>query len=450
MADGLLARASDFVKDLCDHSLVAAAARYTLTMTGNITLDATYPNILRLDADGSNRSVIWETLSKSKNVMRFIVNNGAAGDIAVRYPPTPTTVATLVPGSGGWFHCDGSTLVMVGVAIPATADVVTQWTEAASGVPASMHFHEDTDNGVAKVIVTAPAALAADRTVTWPSGGDLDLEVARTKLALITEAVAGTGTQVAWAEPTGGGASTFTCAAPALGGNRTLTWPDHSVTWGTFTATEFIIQDAAAPTKLATFDVSAVTAGQTRTITVPDANVDLTRVNSMFTDWSDLNEHTAIAASASLTNSNAETSLGNHQLAANHLTAGTKIRIRYGGRVTANNGATTLTVRVRLGGLAGVVILTTTAVDTAAGDIFDGELTLVVRAAPGAAVAITGVGSYCNPAAPGTAARLSWVYTPANYATNAAIDIDVTGQWSAADANACQLEVLDVEILAAA
>jgi hypothetical protein len=47
-------------------------------------------------------------------------------------------------------------------------DLVARWVAASAAGPASLDFAEDTDNGSNKGTLTAPAALAADRTWTMP------------------------------------------------------------------------------------------------------------------------------------------------------------------------------------------------------------------------------------------------------------------------------------------
>lgn len=51
----------------------------------------------------------------------------------------------------------------------ALSDFSGKWTAASASGPASLQFHEDTDNGTNKITVTAPASLAADYTQTLPA-----------------------------------------------------------------------------------------------------------------------------------------------------------------------------------------------------------------------------------------------------------------------------------------
>jgi hypothetical protein len=45
---------------------------------------------------------------------------------------------------------------------------LSAWTAASSSGPASLDFHEDTDNGTNRIRITAPSSVASDRTLTLP------------------------------------------------------------------------------------------------------------------------------------------------------------------------------------------------------------------------------------------------------------------------------------------
>lgn len=157
------------------------------------------------------------------------------------------------------------------------------------------------------------------------------------------------------------------------------------------------------------------------------------------------------ASGTSLTNSTTETVLGSYTLPANTLKAGSVLRVRALARVTANNSTTTLTVRLRIGPttLTGTALIATTATDTSVNDVVVLDYTLLALAAPGASVACRGCGYFSEPGAAGGAFKTAVLGTGgvgANLATNGALKLEVTGQWSAADANACQLEILTVSI----
>ena len=153
------------------------------------------------------------------------------------------------------------------------------------------------------------------------------------------------------------------------------------------------------------------------------------------------------AAGTALTNSTDETVLGSYTLPASSIVAGSVLKIRYQGIATATNANDELTVRLRIGGttLTGQACITHPAVDAANNNIFTGEFTLVGRAAAGAAAACVGVGSYSAIAATGGAVLATYLGST-NFATNAALLVEVTGQWSVANNNnSCRLDVLVVE-----
>ena len=49
---------------------------------------------------------------------------------------------------------------------------MTEWTAADAAGPASLDFHEDTDNGTNKITLVAPAALGSDFTLVLPAASD--------------------------------------------------------------------------------------------------------------------------------------------------------------------------------------------------------------------------------------------------------------------------------------
>lgn len=158
---------------------------------------------------------------------------------------------------------------------------------------------------------------------------------------------------------------------------------------------------------------------------------------------------TLTATGTPLTNSVAETVLTAVSVPAGKLSRGSRVRISYKARVTANNGATTLTVRLRMGPttLVGTILATTAAVDTNVGNIVCGEFMFTARAAPSAATPVEGWGFHCEPAAPG-GAFITDSFDVANFITNGVLFIELTGQWSAADANSVQAEDFHVELVA--
>lgn len=101
---------------------------------------------------------------------------------------------------------------------------------AAAG--AKLDLFEGTDNGVNKVTVQAPAALGANRVITVPDAdvtlGDIAANTLKTAMLMREGPTA--GGKLTLSEGTDNGVSTVTLQAPAaLGGNRTITVPDANV-----------------------------------------------------------------------------------------------------------------------------------------------------------------------------------------------------------------------------
>lgn len=154
------------------------------------------------------------------------------------------------------------------------------------------------------------------------------------------------------------------------------------------------------------------------------------------------------AAGTSLTGSTSETVLASASIAANSIKAGTRVRIRAFLRCTAETGATTLTTRIRIGDttLTGTAVYTSAATDNpAVGANQIIEFTFTGRAAPAAAASCVGNGIASVLAAAGAVAAVN--FNAANFATNGALLVELTGQWSAADANAVQAETFEVDLL---
>lgn len=153
-----------------------------------------------------------------------------------------------------------------------------------------------------------------------------------------------------------------------------------------------------------------------------------------------------VAAGTALTGSLAETVLASVTIPANKLNKGTVLRFKYQGEVTATTGATTLTIKARLGAttLTGTTLISGTATSTAANLIFSGEMDLIARAEPSAASAIVGHGLFCEPTAAGAVTPKQARLATTDFATNGALLLEITGTWSAADANSCRVDIFDV------
>lgn len=156
-----------------------------------------------------------------------------------------------------------------------------------------------------------------------------------------------------------------------------------------------------------------------------------------------------VATGTALTNSTTETVLASSTLPANTLRAGTRLRVKAVIRCSASGGATNLTVRVRLGPttLLGEVLLTTGAGhDLSSGNAIIIDAEVVARAAPGASVTCVShaqaIGTFAGLATPTVNAVPAFTR-----ATNAALLVEVTGQWAAADASSVAVEDWSVEVI---
>jgi hypothetical protein len=152
--------------------------------------------------------------------------------------------------------------------------------------------------------------------------------------------------------------------------------------------------------------------------------------------------HTLLAAAgAALSNATAETVLAGGTILKNSLIAGQLVQCRFQGIVTAANSTDTLTVRLRIGGVAGTALIAMAAQDVAANDVFTGEFELAIRGI-GASGAMAGVGTFKSiPAAEGTMTIRDDILAQAAIDTTADQQVCVTGQWSVANAgNSCRVD----------
>ena len=139
----------------------------------------------------------------------------------------------------------------------------------------------------------------------------------------------------------------------------------------------------------------------------------------------------AATSAVTLTNSTSETTLGSYTIPANTLKAGTSLRFRAAVRVTGNAAADTITFKGKLGSTA---LFTSAAVAMVANDIAIVEGHITSRAAPGASAAVTS-NTRATVTVGGTASSVGSVPAPSNFATNSALVLALTGQWSAASAS---------------
>lgn len=155
------------------------------------------------------------------------------------------------------------------------------------------------------------------------------------------------------------------------------------------------------------------------------------------------------AASTAISNTTSETAFDtSYSIPANSLRVGSLIKVRFQGIATATNGTDTLLVRLRIGGLAGTVLLAGTATDVANNAIFAGSWEGIVRTI-GASGTIVGYGTHTEvPAASGTAVHdITEILASTAIDTTAAQVVNATATWSVASAsNSCRLDFMRVEI----
>lgn len=155
------------------------------------------------------------------------------------------------------------------------------------------------------------------------------------------------------------------------------------------------------------------------------------------------------AAGTALTGSNTETVLASATIPASRLTTGSRVRVKYQGIVSATTGATTLTIKLRFGTttLTGTAIISGTATTTAANLIFSGEADITCRATPSATSACVAHALFCEPTAAGAVTPKQAIMASTNFATNGALLVEVTGTWSASDANSCRVDIFNVNLI---
>lgn len=87
----------------------SAAEYYTATLTGNISMDATYPRICKLDPGGSARDVTLdaEEYIPHRGMVRHIVNAADAAENIVVKNDAGDTIGTLNQNEEGLFHNAG-------------------------------------------------------------------------------------------------------------------------------------------------------------------------------------------------------------------------------------------------------------------------------------------------------------------------------------------------------
>ena len=88
--------------------LAQGAGYYTMTASGAVTLNDTYPNLVGIDAGGAGRNVTLDDEATHKGLLRVIVNRSdAAEDLTVK-DSGGDTIGTVSQNELAVFYCDGT------------------------------------------------------------------------------------------------------------------------------------------------------------------------------------------------------------------------------------------------------------------------------------------------------------------------------------------------------
>lgn len=152
----------------------------------------------------------------------------------------------------------------------------------------------------------------------------------------------------------------------------------------------------------------------------------------------------ATAAGTAHTNSTDETAVATYSFPANAMQKAKVYGFECLVRATATNSTDTLTGKLTIVDSVGTyTVLTTSAVDVANGNYYSIRGTLTVRDTPSTTSAVQASVVYSDPGANGTAVKAA--YSSLSLDTTAAMTLNVTADWSVANAgNSCQAEVFNV------
>lgn len=98
---GLVARKSSF---------------YSATLTGALTLDDTYPNLVKLDPGGAHRDITLPAVATHEGVLLQVVNAADNAENLVLKNAGGDTIATVNQNEEGIVYCDGSAWALVRIA----------------------------------------------------------------------------------------------------------------------------------------------------------------------------------------------------------------------------------------------------------------------------------------------------------------------------------------------
>lgn len=152
-----------------------------------------------------------------------------------------------------------------------------------------------------------------------------------------------------------------------------------------------------------------------------------------------------VAAGTAVSNTVTETGLfTTYTIPANTLRAGSVIRFWWQGIATATNSTDTLLIKAYINSTA---VATGTATDVADNNIFEGQVTAVIRTIGATGTFVATANHTKVPAASLTASRVSEITASTTIDTTAAVTITVKATWSvASSSNSCRGDILVVEI----
>jgi len=89
------------------------SAYYAATLTGDLTVDDTYPSMLGLDPGGTHRDVTLDAEATADGMLRLIVNKANAAENLVIKDDAGATIATANQDEAALVHCNGTAWSLV-------------------------------------------------------------------------------------------------------------------------------------------------------------------------------------------------------------------------------------------------------------------------------------------------------------------------------------------------
>lgn len=88
---------------------------HAATLTGNLTLDASYPALLKLDPGGASRDVTLDNPPSDVTLIREIVNSADAAENLVVKDSSPATIGTINQNEAGRFYWSGTAWSLINI-----------------------------------------------------------------------------------------------------------------------------------------------------------------------------------------------------------------------------------------------------------------------------------------------------------------------------------------------